>query len=614
MNHNGNANEQPSELDVRTLPDHALLGLEDDLAGAGDAWAPSPQFDGEVGRTMFDIAASADNTVTVLLPRDQLQRLPSQATVRIKSHPDGRNYLGVVVAGPFAEPDGLRGDAPLMVTTTVRGAVFMPRYHGRVQVEIVGEELADGSTAPPRFRPLPNSPVFPLDSAETARVLGTGGAVRLGVAVGHTDIEVAVPADAKAVFPRHTAVLGTTGGGKSTTVAGMIARMQAAGIAVIVLDTEGEYTRINEPTDDQRMLGALERAGLAPAGVPDTALLHLVGRETANPNHPSRRQFTLRFSKLSPYAVMEILDMTGAQEERYVKAYDVCRQMLRECKIFPRNARDEEHLLELDEFDSGYPQMTLTHMYDVVKAIAAWVADEPWPALDTPLFQERVARLKQIIESSSMPKNVPSWRALQGKIGRLRRLKVFDSQQAKGLPYSEMAAAGRVSIIDLSDTDSPQVNNLAIAELLRGIQDYQEAAARKAERGGPALTPIVVFIEEAHEFLSAERAAKMQNLFTQVARIARRGRKRWLGLVFITQLPQHLPDEVFGLVNNYVLHKINDAGVIGRLKRSVSGIDESLWLRLPGLAPGQAIVSFTSLSRPLLVAIDPAPCKLRMVD
>jgi hypothetical protein len=106
----------------------------------------------------------------------------------------------------------------------------------------------------------------------------------------------------------------------------------------------------------------------------------------------------------------------------------------------------------------------------------------------------------------------------------------------------------------------------------------------------------------------------MPVLFEQVARIARRGRKRWLGLMFVTQLPQHLPDEVLGLINNYILHKIADANVISRLKRSIGGIDEGLWDRLPNLAPGQAIVSAASMTRPLLVAIDPTPCKLRMVD
>lgn len=54
--------------------------------------------------------------------------------------------------------------------------------------------------------------------------------------------------------------------------------------------------------------------------------------------------------------------------------------------------------------------------------------------------------------------------------------------------------------------------------------------------------------------------------------------------------------------------------MVSRLRRSIGGIDDALWSRLPGLAPGQAIVSFTSLARPLLVAIDPTPCKLQMVE
>jgi hypothetical protein len=121
-------------------------------------------------------------------------------------------------------------------------------------------------------------------------------------------------------------------------------------------------------------------------------------------------------------------------------------------------------------------------------------------------------------------------------------------------------------------------------------------------------------IEEAHEFLSAERIKQMPVLFQQVARIARRGRKRWLGLMFVTQLPQHLPDEILGLINNFILHKITDTNVISRLKRTVGGIDDGLWDRLSNLAPGQAIVSMTSMARPLLVAINPTPCKLLMIE
>ena len=106
----------------------------------------------------------------------------------------------------------------------------------------------------------------------------------------------------------------------------------------------------------------------------------------------------------------------------------------------------------------------------------------------------------------------------------------------------------------------------------------------------------------------------MDTLFHQVARIAKRGRKRWLGLVFVTQLPQHLPPQIYGLVNSYILHKITDPQVVSSLQRTVTGIDESLWQRLPGLAPGQAIVSFPHMLRPMLVSMDPTPAKLRLVD
>src|SRR5207245_9604007 len=126
---------------------------------------------------------------------------------------------------------------------------------------------------------------------------------------------------------------------------------------------------------------------------------------------------------------------------------------------------------------------------------------------------------------------------------------------------------------------------------------------RKCEPA-PPLRRVLLILEEAHEFLSAERIDRMDTLFQQVAKVAKRGRKRWLSLAFVTQLPQHLPRQIYGLVNSYVLHKITDPQVVRDLQKTVSGIDDSLWKRLPGLAPGQAIVSFPHLTRPLLVAVD----------
>ena len=151
---------------------------------------------------------------------------------------------------------------------------------------------------------------------------------------------------------------------------------------------------------------------------------------------------------------------------------------------------------------------------------------------------------------------------------------------------------------------------LSVEEVKGEAKENSFFTTKKGEKP----TPVVIIIEEAHEFLSDQRIKQMEVLFQHVAKIAKRGRKRWLGLVFVTQLPQHLPGEVLGLINNYIVHQIKDSGVVDRLKRSISGIDKGQWNMVSGLAPGQALVSLTILTRPLLVSIDPTPCRLLLVE
>lgn len=627
-----------------------------DTAAAGGPVRVPEEDAGSIGKTLFDLPGSSDLAVTVVVPKDKLHAAPSQSLVRIVSRHDDRKYLGVVTAGPFAEPDGLRGDSPMLTAVATHGGEYLPPYHGRVQVTVLGEELKDGTLTPPRLRPLPNSPVFVLGDDEAAKVLKCGGDVRLGLAVGHESVEVAAPSTAKAVFPRHTAVLGTTGGGKSTTVAGLISRARAAGMAVVVLDVEGEYTQMNEPTDHKVMLGGLKDRGLSPEGVPadKMTVYHLIDRDTTNPNHPNRKEFLLQFGRLSPYAAMEILDLSDAQQERFLKAYDITKEVMRELGTFPAkgNQEQEQIALELDEFERGYPRMTLPLLMDVVSACLARAdkgpkqpkgkakdADEddgdsgPTFVPQTPELRAPAGKavLDKRINAANPPGNAISWRGVMGRLGRLNRLKVFwgetdpnrDKARDKDAPlpmnYAALLKPGGLSVIDLSDTGYSAMSNLVIADILHGVQEAQELAYveyEKAKLNGKDKPPprVLIVVEEAHEFLSEERIAKTPVLFEQVARIAKRGRKRWLGLCFVTQLPAHLPKQVLSLCNSFVLHKLQDPHVVGLLRRTVGGADEGLWDRLPNLAPGQAVVSFPHFTRPLLVSIDPATCKLRMAE
>src|ERR1019366_3976594 len=152
---------------------------------------------------------------------------------------------------------------------------------------------------------------------------------------------------------------------------------------------------------------------------------------------------------------------------------------------------------EHDEFERGYPRMTLSLLLDVVGACHARADrpsresgrakakdaedDEPSSCrprdakLDSP---EGIRSLRTRMHAAKPASNAISWRALLGKLGRLNRLKVFYSEQTGPEPikYSELLRPGRVSVVDLSDSGASELNNLVIADLLRGVQDAQDDA------------------------------------------------------------------------------------------------------------------------------------------
>ncbi len=604
---------------VQPAPDDAI---RDELFGV-DEYAPPPDEDGAIGWTMFDTPSAQDDAVVALLPKEQVGLVPNRSLVRIESRADKRSYLGIVREGPFAEPDGLRGDAPLVVTVQARsGRLLLPQYHGRIHIELMGQK-SGGAVVPHRFRPMPSSPVFMLDADETRELLRCGGDIALGLASGHEDLRIGVPSRRKSVLARHTGVLGTTGAGKSTTVSRIIQQAQAAGMAVVLLDVEGEYAEIGKPADSPEMVGLLSERGLEPKGVPGSALYHLVGTETANFAHPNRREFSPPFSRLSPYTVCEILGLSDAQETRYWLAYEACKTLMRELGIFPRRmmgrgaaGEDERRIERLDEFSQGYPRMTLQLLLDVVSAfLSAAGKQSVAPILYSPELRGEADRVMRLANRSGASFPV-SWRALHSRLFRLMRLDVFDSPRRGTRPvdYAAMTKPGAVSIIDLSDMEAADLRNLVIADIIRGVEEAQERAFGAAAKAGNPLPRTLIVIEEAHEFLSLERIRRMPNLFENISRIAKRGRKRWLGLVFVTQHPQRLPDELLGLMNNYVLHRINDSNTITRLRRSIGGIDAGLWDRVTSLAPGQAVVSFAHQNRALLATVDPTQCRLRMAE
>jgi DNA helicase HerA-like ATPase len=282
-------------------------------------------------------------------------------------------------------------------------------------------------------------------------------------------------------------------------------------------------------------------------------------------------------------------------------------------------AGHQQALQAWDEQETGYPGLRLAHVFDMAIATASLVGGDE-TIEDRYLHDDGFRRHKDemLCKAAQVKKRLQhtaSWRKTVGLIGNLFRSKLFDRADGKritSIDYGKMIAPGRVLVFDLQGLDSPQHRNLAISDVLRGVTATQEQLYASAAANDKPKT--VILIEEAHEFVSAERIKQMPTLFNQIQRIARRGRKRWLGLIFATQFPQHLPGELFSLCNNRILLRLGDEPTITRLKHSVGGVSDSLWGRLKNLPTGHAIVSAHGIDPAMIVALEPGRCRLRMVD
>jgi Helicase HerA, central domain len=251
MSDKSKAEETRIEGEPETASEDVVRELRIVADRHGGSFRLPPEYENSFGRTLYDLPSSEDGRLTVVMRKDEVEGITSQALVRILSYPDRRRYIGFVAAGPFHDPDGIRADSTAMVVSAVSGAVSMPSCHGRIEVALLGLEHADGRIGPANRRPLPNSPVFAVNDDEMARILHLEGDFGIGVVAGHGTVDVPIPVQNKSVLYRHTAVLGTTGGGKSTTVTNFIAGLRDNGVAVILFDTEGEYTTMNEPTENR---------------------------------------------------------------------------------------------------------------------------------------------------------------------------------------------------------------------------------------------------------------------------------------------------------------------------------------------------------------------------
>jgi len=502
-----------------------------------------------LGFVNFDRPSPKTNTIEVLVLPDKVKHLKINRFVKIENNfLKNKFYIGRVVEGPFFQPEEVERNSALAQITILHGENFPapPDYFASYLIELVGV-WDNNMLIHSGMRPVPQSKIYSLTLDEINKILDlASGDLFVGNLDGYPDIKVKIDSNKISILPRNVGIFGTVGSGKTNSSQVLIEELVRKGWAVIVLDVEGEYTLMDQPNEMPHEVESLKELNLKPEGIKDFFVAKLSGQEATA---EKVSDVTIRIDQIDPEVLVELIEATEPQAAALMSII---------YNFKSRRARSNEEAEEGDFITPGKNQSGYS-LEQIIKAIDQYDPKE-----------------LNVGRSSLMP--------LKRKLIRLRNTGAFDDKAANIIDPYQFMKNGYLMVFDISVTGDYE-KNLLTAQILSRI--FKAKLNDKKNE----LPHTMVVIEEAHTFISRDNQKRMYETMRMLKEIARRGRKRWLALAFVSQQPSHIPGEIFELCNTRIIHNIRSARNLEVLKVSSGDISEEIWNTVPTLDVGRALIN-----------------------
>jgi uncharacterized protein len=542
-----------------------------------------------LGFVNFDSTGGDNATSDAMVSEERRHLFHRDIYVGIRDTEQRLEFLGRIVEGPFHAPHEISVDSALSRVTVLHPdrTRFRPTYYVHGTVEILGEITDAGGLVPTSTRPRPYSEIQIFPAERLREMLGIDGEFYIGHLMGYQAVRVHADIESKNFLPRNVGVFGTVGSGKSNTTQVLMEEALAAGWAVVVVDVEGEYVRMDEASDDSRLIVLMrERFGIEPAGVRDFRVYvpSRGGSDAARPIH-----FKVPVSAIEPEIISNILEFSEPQSRMFERAVGAAPRWVQQ-QAGGRQAPPNRLGNLAGAQPQGAPQarpFTLQTLIDgLVEANS-----------QTPLLGQLA------------PAEISTAWALRSKLMGLGGSQVLDwnaTSSVPELPANDLLVAGRLSVIDVSET-ADRSRNITISYVLQALfERVSDTEVDAPMSNGQPRPKVLVIIEEVHTFVSRQSVSKMRAIVDQLQIISRRGRKRWMGLTLVSQQPGHVPDELFELTNTRFIHQLKSTTNIIPVKQTTGGVHEALWSTVPSLGPGQCLLTGAVFRHPIFATVRPA--------
>jgi hypothetical protein len=483
-----------------------------------------------------------------------------------------------------------------------------------LKVQLVGERGREG-----RFErgvsqhPTINDTVHIVTEEDLREIYGPGEPVDF-VTVGHLASAESIPAlvNINKLVTRHSAVVGTTGAGKSTTVAGLLTSLsdpvRYPSARIVVLDIHGEYEKALADRSTVFRVAPNPGKGERPLHIPFWALNfeELVKLSFGDLNEKSMSAVADAIVALKRESLIkQPLEEMHSERLTVDSPVPFCIHKLwldfhkrEHCTVIPNPGGASEDVLPAYVLDtSGNPQqlgdaMSVTvPLYRNVKTTGPPNERVQWGP-DPLGMRKGLAVLASKLRDPQFEFlfNPGDWQPdIEGKV-----LKDLDS-----ILSDWVGSASPITILDLSGIPFGVINDL-IGALLRILYDALFWARNLPEGGRER--PLLVVLEEAHAYLGREN---ISSAATAVRRIAKEGRKYGVGVMIVSQRPSEIDPTILSQCGTIFAMRLANDIDRGQVAGAASDNLKGLFDMLPILRTGEAIIVGEAVSLPIRTLIDP---------
>jgi len=161
-----------------------------------------------------------------------------------------------------------------------------------------------------------------------------------------------------------------------------------------------------------------------------------------------------------------------------------------------------------------------------------------------------------------------------------------------------IGADSPISVFDLSGIPSAVVDDL-VGAVLRILYDAVFWGREKPEGGRQR--PLLIVLEEAHVYLGAQSKGRAANA---ARRIAKEGRKYGVGLMLISQRPAEVDPTILAQCGTTIAMRLTNDSDRSQVASCASDNLKGLFSMLPVLRTGEALVVGEAVNMPIRVIID----------